>query len=209
VFLTSALIEATNDEQVRFVISHELAHRAAGYLNPWTGVLRMPSRVVPFLHPAYSRAREYTAERIAHISRRTSKPRPRRFTCLVAAAAASMGRWTRQLSSRRRRWSLRFRDFSMRSFAAMHGRPAGSWRFVVVFRSSPPGLSVAQRDDQFPKPVEPVSKPAPADPPASVQPTVAGGISAGFAVNSGFGPAKGCAWQADLAPMSRAPANRQ
>ena len=70
VFLTSALVDATNDEQVRFVIGHELGHHAAGHLNPWTGILRMPSLVIPFLYPAYSRAREYTCDRIgAHLSK--------------------------------------------------------------------------------------------------------------------------------------------
>lgn len=70
VFLTSALVEATNNEQVRFVIGHELGHHAAGHLNPWKGFLRLPCRVVPFLYPAYSRAREYTCDRIgAHLSK--------------------------------------------------------------------------------------------------------------------------------------------
>ena len=34
-FLTSALVEAENDEQIRFVIGHELGHHAAGHLDPW------------------------------------------------------------------------------------------------------------------------------------------------------------------------------
>ena len=34
VFLTSALVEASSDEQVRFVVGHELGHHAAGHLNP-------------------------------------------------------------------------------------------------------------------------------------------------------------------------------
>jgi Zn-dependent protease with chaperone function len=34
VFLTSALVEATNDAQVRFVVGHEIGHHAAGHLNP-------------------------------------------------------------------------------------------------------------------------------------------------------------------------------
>jgi Zn-dependent protease with chaperone function len=70
VFLTSALVEANNDEQVRFVIGHELGHHAAGHLNPWLNFLKMPAYVVPFLMPAYSRSREYTCDRIgAHISK--------------------------------------------------------------------------------------------------------------------------------------------
>lgn len=68
VFLTSALVEASSDEQVRFVIGHELGHHAAGHLNPWLHLLRMPSHSVPFLYPAYSRAREFTCDRIgAHL----------------------------------------------------------------------------------------------------------------------------------------------
>lgn len=70
VFLTSALVEATDNEQVRFVIGHELGHHAAGHLNPWKGFLRLPAHFVPFLFPAYSRAREYTCDRIgAHLSK--------------------------------------------------------------------------------------------------------------------------------------------
>ncbi|MFL5295018.1 MAG: M48 family metallopeptidase [Phenylobacterium sp.] len=70
VFLTSALVEANSDDQVRFVIGHELGHHAAGHLNPWLNFLKMPAHVVPFLMPAYSRAREYTCDRVgAHLSK--------------------------------------------------------------------------------------------------------------------------------------------
>lgn len=64
VFLTSALIDATSDAQVRFVVGHELGHHAAGHLNPWLNALRLPACLVPFLGRAYSRAREYTCDRI-------------------------------------------------------------------------------------------------------------------------------------------------
>jgi Zn-dependent protease with chaperone function len=64
VFLTSALVEACDDEQVRFVIGHELGHHAAGHLNPWLNFLKMPAYVVPFLMPAYSRSREYSCDSI-------------------------------------------------------------------------------------------------------------------------------------------------
>ena len=70
VFLTSALVDATDDEQVRFVIGHELGHHAAGHLNPWLNFLKMPAHVVPFLMAAYSRSREYSCDSIgAYLSK--------------------------------------------------------------------------------------------------------------------------------------------
>ena len=69
VFLTSALVEIETDEQVKFVIGHELGHHAAGHLNPMQYILKLPGHFVPFLGPAYSRAREYTCDSIgAHLS---------------------------------------------------------------------------------------------------------------------------------------------
>ena len=64
VFLTSALVDATSDAQVRFVIGHEIGHHAAGHLNPWMNFLKAPAHAVPFLGPAYSRARETTCDNI-------------------------------------------------------------------------------------------------------------------------------------------------
>ncbi|WP_242538847.1 M48 family metallopeptidase [Trinickia acidisoli] len=64
VFLTSALIDANSDAQVRFLIGHELGHHAAGHLNPWLNALKLPAHLVPFLGKAYSRSREYTCDSI-------------------------------------------------------------------------------------------------------------------------------------------------
>lgn len=64
VFLTSALIEVETDAQVRFVIGHELGHHAAGHLNPYRNLLRLPGHFVPFLGRAYSRRRELTCDRL-------------------------------------------------------------------------------------------------------------------------------------------------
>ena len=70
VFLTSALVEANSDAQVRFVIGHELGHHAAGHLNPWMNTLKLPAHAVPFLGPAYSRSREYTCDNVgAYLSK--------------------------------------------------------------------------------------------------------------------------------------------
>ena len=69
VFLASALVEVNTDAQVRFVIGHELGHHAAGHLDWRKNLLKLPSRAVPFLHPAYSRGRELTCDRIGlHLS---------------------------------------------------------------------------------------------------------------------------------------------
>ena len=64
VFLTSALVDADSDAQVRFVIGHELGHHAAGHLNPWINTLKWPGHLVPFLARAHSRSREYTCDNI-------------------------------------------------------------------------------------------------------------------------------------------------
>jgi Zn-dependent protease with chaperone function len=70
VFLTSALVDANSDAQVRFVIGHELGHHAAGHLNPWINALKLPAHVIPFLGKAYSRSREYTCDNIgAYLSK--------------------------------------------------------------------------------------------------------------------------------------------
>lgn len=64
VWLTSALIDCDDEDQVRFVVGHELGHHVAGHLDePWS-YLRLPAHFIPFLGPAYSRARELTCDRV-------------------------------------------------------------------------------------------------------------------------------------------------
>jgi len=64
IFLTSALVEADTDEQIKFVIGHELGHHAAGHLNLMKNIVKGPAHFVPFLGPAYSRSRELTCDRV-------------------------------------------------------------------------------------------------------------------------------------------------
>ena len=64
VFLTSALVDASSDPQVRFVMGHEVGHLAAGHLNLWMNAIKLPARLVPFLGRAYSRSRETTCDNI-------------------------------------------------------------------------------------------------------------------------------------------------
>ncbi|HVV51161.1 MAG TPA: M48 family metallopeptidase [Polyangia bacterium] len=66
VIIYSDLIEACDVgrpgemSELDFVIGHELGHLAAGHL-AWQWFL-LPSRLIPLLGPAYSRAREYTCD---------------------------------------------------------------------------------------------------------------------------------------------------
>jgi Zn-dependent protease with chaperone function len=64
IFLTSAIVEAETDEQIKFVIGHELGHHAAGHLNLFKNILKGPAHFIPFLGPAYSRSRELTCDRV-------------------------------------------------------------------------------------------------------------------------------------------------
>ncbi|WP_210485698.1 M48 family metallopeptidase [Microvirga antarctica] len=64
VWIASALIDADTDEQLRFVIGHELGHHVAGHLDALPHVVRLAGFLIPALGPAYSRARELTCDRI-------------------------------------------------------------------------------------------------------------------------------------------------
>lgn len=69
VWLTSAIIDADTEAQVRFVVGHEIGHHAAGHCDFWRNLLKLPAHVIPFLGAAYSRAREFTCDRIgAHVA---------------------------------------------------------------------------------------------------------------------------------------------
>ncbi|MCX6119296.1 MAG: M48 family metallopeptidase [Proteobacteria bacterium] len=63
VVLYSDIVDALKDNPnaVKFYIGHEIGHIHREHLK-WMGFL-LPSRLVPFLYSAYSRAREYTCDR--------------------------------------------------------------------------------------------------------------------------------------------------
>jgi len=62
--LTSAIVDADSDEQLRFVIGHELGHHAAGHLDWFRNFIKLPAHFVPLLGSAWSRGRELTCDRV-------------------------------------------------------------------------------------------------------------------------------------------------
>jgi len=64
IWLTSALIDADSDDQVRFVIGHEIGHHVSGHLDQPGSLIKLPAKLVPFLGSAYSRACELSCDRI-------------------------------------------------------------------------------------------------------------------------------------------------
>ncbi len=67
IWLTSQLIDADDEEQVKFVIGHELGHHVAGHLDTFPSLLHFPAYMVPFLAQAYSRGRELTCDRVGFV----------------------------------------------------------------------------------------------------------------------------------------------
>lgn len=51
--------------ELRFIISHELAHHVVGHVSSWRFCLTLPASITLFLPLALSRAREYTCDSIA------------------------------------------------------------------------------------------------------------------------------------------------
>jgi Zn-dependent protease with chaperone function len=63
IVLYAELLENSDEQNgsIDFVIGHEIAHHAFGHLRK--NAFLLPSRLVPLLGPAYSRAREYSCDR--------------------------------------------------------------------------------------------------------------------------------------------------
>jgi Zn-dependent protease with chaperone function len=83
VIVYSSLADACADpRQLDFVIGHELGHLAAGHL-AWNAYL-IPFHLLPWLGPAYSRAREYTCDRCGLAIVDSLEPALRGLTVLSA-----------------------------------------------------------------------------------------------------------------------------
>ena len=72
--------------ELDFIIGHEIGHLAAGHL-AWQWFL-LPSRIVPLLGPAYSRAREYTCDLCGHAVVGDVSVSSRALTILAAGGRA-------------------------------------------------------------------------------------------------------------------------
>ncbi len=87
VILFSELLDKCNtDEEIDFVVAHELAHHAAGHLKSM--LLTAPARLVPLLGPAYSRACEYTCDRAALTATDSLEHGQRALAVLAAGSKA-------------------------------------------------------------------------------------------------------------------------
>ncbi|HVY38295.1 MAG TPA: M48 family metallopeptidase [Polyangia bacterium] len=92
VILYSDLLDACDltasgePNELDFVIGHEIGHLAAGHL-AWQWFL-LPSRIIPLLGPAYSRAREYTCDLCGHAATDSLEASSRALAILAAGGRA-------------------------------------------------------------------------------------------------------------------------
>jgi Zn-dependent protease with chaperone function len=141
VIIYSSLADACQDpRQLDFILAHELGHLAAGHLK-WNALLA-PYRLVPWLGPAYSRAREYTCDRCGLAVASDLEQSTRGLAVLAAGGrhAASV---------------------DLAAFEEQRLESGSFWMSVMELVSSHPFLckrAAALREYQRPGTVEPVSR---------------------------------------------------
>ncbi len=62
--LVDLMVERKQARELKMIIAHELAHHAAGHTSFWRNLLIMPAKYIPYVGMAYSRACEFTADRV-------------------------------------------------------------------------------------------------------------------------------------------------
>ena len=65
--LVDLMLERNQIDELSFIIGHELGHHFAGHTSTWKNLLIAPSKIIPFLGAAYSRACELTADRVGYV----------------------------------------------------------------------------------------------------------------------------------------------
>lgn len=63
--LVDMMVERKQARELKMIIAHELAHHAAGHTHFWRNLLILPAKYIPYVGMAYSRACEFTADRLA------------------------------------------------------------------------------------------------------------------------------------------------
>lgn len=121
VVLYSDIVEPAYDqgpEVVDFIVAHELAHHRRGHVTKL--LLLWPARLMPLLGKAYSRACEYTCDRIA-----------------VAAVPQAGPRGLALLAAGKRLYG----QLDTRSYAEQSQRLGGFWTWAAELLSTHPHLS--------------------------------------------------------------------
>jgi Zn-dependent protease with chaperone function len=141
VIIYSSLADSCQDSrQLDFIIGHELGHLAAGHLK-WNGLLA-PYRLVPWLGPAYSRAREYTCDRCGLAVAGDLEQSTRGLAVLAAGGKAAA-------------------SVDLAAFEEQRLESGSFWMSVMELVSSHPFLckrAAALREYQRPGTVQPVAR---------------------------------------------------
>jgi len=122
--LVDLFLQRERPEELRSVIAHELAHHALGHVDPNLVLLRLPSQMIPFLHQAYSRARELSCDRVALALVGKAEP--------VRTALLSLATGSRALSS----------ATTVESFVEQGKDGGGFFNFLATIYSTHPLLTV-------------------------------------------------------------------
>ena len=86
------LLNREDMNELKMLIGHELAHHAAGHVNPLRRLLVMPAMFIPFLGNAYSRACELTADRIGAAFTQDIEASKRALVALACGSDALVGK---------------------------------------------------------------------------------------------------------------------